>query len=211
MTPQLARLLNPSLILNIQQQLLHHRRHVTLALSNIVISGHASSSLSSSTTLQTCTAPKPRIDCERNQWHRRYHTYEKRRMENPKITAVYNRSNSTSNGHDKNDEIAASKSNRNSEKEENNEKSDNGQKEAIYLHVAPCGDYWTGASIFAAKHLQPDYVRSVELPPGLEDDDILEEILERGGKDMLQGIYDSKCLPPDFGVSDGEIEEEEGR
>eukprot|EP00957_Ditylum_brightwellii_P143227 10912808-Ditylum_brightwellii.AAC.1 len=60
-------------------------------------------------------------------------------------------------------------------------------------------------------HHAPDYVRSVELPPGLEDDDILEEILERGGKDMLQGIYDSKCLPPDFGVSDGEIEEEEGR
>ena len=34
----------------------------------------------------------------------------------------------------------------------------------LYLHVAPCGDYWTGHEVFAAKHLNPDYVKSIPVP-----------------------------------------------
>eukprot|EP00565_Helicotheca_tamesis_P009482 CAMPEP_0185725078 /NCGR_PEP_ID=MMETSP1171-20130828/1409_1 /TAXON_ID=374046 /ORGANISM="Helicotheca tamensis, Strain CCMP826" /LENGTH=117 /DNA_ID=CAMNT_0028393095 /DNA_START=269 /DNA_END=622 /DNA_ORIENTATION=- len=75
-------------------------------------------------------------------------------------------------------------------------------KGVMYLHIAPCGDHWTGTSIFAAKHLQPDYVRSIALPPGFEEDDVdlLEEILDCEGTDVLQKIYDSKCLPQNVTV-----------
>lgn len=41
---------------------------------------------------------------------------------------------------------------------------DHTQNKSRYLHVAPCGDHWVGSSIFAAKHLQPDYVRSIPVP-----------------------------------------------
>mmetsp|Transcript_41436 Transcript_41436/g.70953 ORF Transcript_41436/g.70953 Transcript_41436/m.70953 type:complete len:171 (+) Transcript_41436:45-557(+) len=41
-------------------------------------------------------------------------------------------------------------------------------KEKMFFHVSPSGDWWTGTSIFAAKHLQPDYVRSIPIPPGFE-------------------------------------------
>ncbi|KAL7545246.1 hypothetical protein ACHAWF_013561 [Thalassiosira exigua] len=41
-------------------------------------------------------------------------------------------------------------------------------KEAAYFHVSPSGDWWTGPSIFAAKHLQPDYVKSIPMPPGFD-------------------------------------------
>ena len=30
--------------------------------------------------------------------------------------------------------------------------------------MAPCGDYWTGHEVFAAKHLNPDYVKSIPVP-----------------------------------------------
>ena len=32
-----------------------------------------------------------------------------------------------------------------------------------YLHIGPSGDSWISYSIFAAKHLQPDYVKSLPL------------------------------------------------
>lgn len=38
------------------------------------------------------------------------------------------------------------------------------KKDQLYLHVAPDGDYWTSGEIFAAKHLQPDYVKSIAIP-----------------------------------------------
>jgi hypothetical protein len=75
----------------------------------------------------------------------------------------------------------------------------------LYLHVGPCGDYWTGRSIFAAKHLQPGYVKSVELDKSL-DVDVLLELLEEedngddGGGDAswTRMIYDEGTLPSDL-------------
>lgn len=69
-----------------------------------------------------------------------------------------------------------------------------------YLHVGPSGDCWAGASIFAAKHLQPDYVRSILLPPLT----CVESLLERleGDPKLAQQIYDDeKELAPLLEVS----------
>jgi hypothetical protein len=35
--------------------------------------------------------------------------------------------------------------------------------EQLVLHIGPSGDCWTGTTIFAAKHLQPGYVKSIPL------------------------------------------------
>ena len=61
-----------------------------------------------------------------------------------------------------------------------------------FLHVGPSGDCWTGHSIFAAKHLQPDYVKSVKLPAGTNVE-ILLDLLE--DNDLARGIYDSGIVP----------------
>ena len=77
-----------------------------------------------------------------------------------------------------------------------------GDKHPLYLHVGPSGDCWTGPSIFAAKHLPPDYVKSIPLDESLVGDvDRLLELLE-GGDDDNDGqvwtriIYDEGILPP---------------
>lgn len=64
---------------------------------------------------------------------------------------------------------------------------------ALYLHIGPSGDCWTGSSIYAAKHLQPDYVKSILLP--LEVD--VECLLERLEAQPMtsQKIYDDGELP----------------
>ena len=52
---------------------------------------------------------------------------------------------------------------------------------SLYLHVPPSGDVWTGHEMFAAKHLQPDYVKSVSLEgeaPVIVDGTLLIELLE---------------------------------
>jgi hypothetical protein len=63
----------------------------------------------------------------------------------------------------------------------------------LYLHIGPSGDCWTGASIFAAKHLQPDYVKSIELPSNTD----IELLLELVNKDnaLQVDIYDNERLP----------------
>jgi hypothetical protein len=33
-----------------------------------------------------------------------------------------------------------------------------------YIHISPCGDWWIGTEIFAAKHLPSDFVKSILLP-----------------------------------------------
>ena len=48
-----------------------------------------------------------------------------------------------------------------------------GPKDQLFLHVSPSGDCWTGQEIFAAKHLQPDYVRSIPVPDGFDPDEHL--------------------------------------
>jgi hypothetical protein len=59
----------------------------------------------------------------------------------------------------------------------------------LYLHVGPSGDCWIGPSIFAAKHLQPDYVKSIELPKGAPIEDV-EKILE-DDPTLARELYDS--------------------
>jgi hypothetical protein len=65
----------------------------------------------------------------------------------------------------------------------------------LYLHVGPSGDCWTGSSIFAAKHLQPDYVKSIPLHPPHYDicADTLIEILEEDGG-LARELYDTETL-----------------
>jgi len=68
----------------------------------------------------------------------------------------------------------------------------------LYLHVGPAGECWTGASIFAAKHLQPDYVKSVQLPDDFVDNpSAIEHLLEDLEEDpaTAQQIYDSEQIP----------------
>jgi hypothetical protein len=66
----------------------------------------------------------------------------------------------------------------------------------LYLHVGPAGDCWTGSSIFAAKHLQPDYVKSVVLPNNLSTAvvDAMLDVLESDPA-MAHEIYDTQILP----------------
>ena len=63
----------------------------------------------------------------------------------------------------------------------------------LYLHIGPSGDCWTGSSIYAAKHLQPDYVKSILLPLDVDIECLLER-LEAQPK-TSQKIYDDGELP----------------
>jgi len=80
-----------------------------------------------------------------------------------------------------------------------------------YLHIGPSGDCWTGASMYAAKHLQPDYVKSFilsfpthtsllfvcdEIP---EMEVLLVEFLEEHN-DMAHQLYDEGCFTNDFWI-----------
>lgn len=67
------------------------------------------------------------------------------------------------------------------------------QSDEIYLHVGPSGDCWTGKSIFAAKHLQPDYVKSIKLDRDIQVE-VLLELLEED-TDLAMQIYDNEILP----------------
>lgn len=61
-----------------------------------------------------------------------------------------------------------------------------------YLHIGPSGDYWTGTSLFAAKHLQPNYVKSIPLP---SRDFNVDEFMEELPLKEIQKIYDTGELP----------------
>ena len=69
-------------------------------------------------------------------------------------------------------------------------------RETFYLHVAPDGDWWTGEEIFAAKHLQPDYVRSIPIPMDFDLDGWIESIGvgDRQGR-TLRAVYDERRFP----------------
>jgi hypothetical protein len=64
----------------------------------------------------------------------------------------------------------------------------------IYLHLGPSGDCWIGDSIFAAKHLQPDYVKSIALPRDFVSTSSLLETLEND-PNLSQKIYDDESIP----------------
>jgi hypothetical protein len=88
---------------------------------------------------------------------------------------------------------------------------DDKAKTPLYLHIGPSGDCWTGSSIFAAKHLQPDYVKSVLLPEEGVCVDTLVAVLEENAK-LAQEIYDTGKLPKqlldEVGIITGEKEED---
>lgn len=74
-----------------------------------------------------------------------------------------------------------------------------GDSNSLYLHVGPSGDFWTGHSIFAAKHLQPDYVKSVLIDPTIDVDkllDLLED--DDDGDGWARDIYDNGEFPKDL-------------
>ena len=71
---------------------------------------------------------------------------------------------------------------------------ENKTKGKVYLHIGPSGDCWTGSSIFAAKHLQPDYVKSVEIPIGIVDVEAFLETIEND-PDIQKFIYDNSMFP----------------
>lgn len=63
-----------------------------------------------------------------------------------------------------------------------------------YLHVGPSGDVWTGDELFAAKHLQPDYVKSIPLFVNEYAVEHLVQELENDAK-SVQRIYDANVIP----------------
>ena len=68
--------------------------------------------------------------------------------------------------------------------------------DTLFLHVGPSGDCWTGPSLFAAKHLQPDYVKSFHLKRGVCGDELLELLEENPW--WSQQIYDGQDLPKEL-------------
>jgi hypothetical protein len=79
----------------------------------------------------------------------------------------------------------------------------------LYLHVGPSGDCWTGHNVFAAKHLQPDYVKSVEITSASTANvEYLLELLE-DHPTWGQDIYDAGALPEELAKIIEEAKEEE--
>ncbi|KAF0682913.1 Aste57867_25001 [Aphanomyces stellatus] len=73
----------------------------------------------------------------------------------------------------------------------------------IFLHISPCGDWWTGGSMYAAKHLPSDYVKSLPLPVDF-DESTLEDLPSLA----FTRMYDSGMLDKAL-VVDGEHEPRE--
>lgn len=66
----------------------------------------------------------------------------------------------------------------------------------VFLHVGPSGDCWTGSSIYAAKHLQPDYVKSIPIPPHVCVDTLMDKL--EGDEKLMQKVYDDGAIPPNL-------------
>ncbi len=66
----------------------------------------------------------------------------------------------------------------------------------LFLHVAPGGDWWIAPDLFAAKHLQSGYVRSVPLGQSevLDIDFVNEFVQELSLADILR-LYDTGEVP----------------
>lgn len=67
--------------------------------------------------------------------------------------------------------------------------------DVLFLHIAPCGDFWIGHEVFAAKHLQPDYVRSIAIPVEMEGG--IESLLHDYDGDLdalLKRAYDESDI-----------------
>ena len=62
---------------------------------------------------------------------------------------------------------------------------------ALHLHIAPCGDWWLGTEIYAAKHLPSGYVRSIKLPNDFDED---SKRLDNVSKSTFLAMYDTGLL-----------------
>jgi hypothetical protein len=60
----------------------------------------------------------------------------------------------------------------------------------MFLHISPSGDWWIAQELFAAKHLQDGYVRSIRLPEGFDD-----ETIQKYSLNEVMKMYDSGKLP----------------
>ena len=60
-----------------------------------------------------------------------------------------------------------------------------------YLHLAPDGDAWINGEMYAAKHLNPNYVVSLPLRKPFDVDEDFTELDRRR-------TYDGKALPSEF-------------
>ena len=87
------------------------------------------------------------------------------------------------------------------------------------LRTLLSGDWWTGPSIFAAKHLQPDYVKSIPIPAEFDPNKYFsenEDELENGlsweeQQRLLQKIYDDGKLPAHFFSNTASPQEEDNQ
>ena len=61
----------------------------------------------------------------------------------------------------------------------------------LSLHISPCGDWWLGSEIYAAKHNPSGYVRSIKLPDHFEEN---ENSLENLPLASFQTMYDTGIL-----------------
>lgn len=74
----------------------------------------------------------------------------------------------------------------------------------LHQNIYVSGDFWIGSSIFAAKHLQPDYVKSIPIPSGkngtyFDVEQYLDDIEDDETKNqLLQEIYDTNRFPTSF-------------
>lgn len=97
------------------------------------------------------------------------------------------------------------------------------KKKKIYLHVGPSGDSWIGDAIFAAKHNQPGYVKSIPLRN--DDNSIWKDTTTDFNEDMgnllvdildehqewAQEIYDTECFPESLQKHMQSLQEEDNK
>jgi hypothetical protein len=66
---------------------------------------------------------------------------------------------------------------------------------ALSLHISPCGDWWLGTEIYAAKHNPSGYVRSIKLPDGFDEHDhLLDGLPESTFKTMYDTGFLDVCI-----------------
>lgn len=68
-----------------------------------------------------------------------------------------------------------------------------------FLHISPAGDTWIGDKIFAAKHLQSGYIRSIQINElDLEVEEYIEEYCNGLSRADLEAIYDTGKVPDEI-------------
>lgn len=74
-------------------------------------------------------------------------------------------------------------------------KRDSERREQTYFNVSPGGDWQTGSSVFAAKHLQSDYVKSIPFPGKFDPYKYFGDEDNDDNLEILHQIYNKGALP----------------